>query len=137
MIIVLCGLPGSGKTTLSHKLSKQYNAKSYSYDDFLQSGKGKTLKDFYQYLYQQALVENIIIDTINLRIKVRLSLLEYFKNIEKSKILIVMTTSVEECVYRNNKRQRENYITDSMIYFLSNEYEPPSLEEGWNKILYY
>lgn len=137
MIIVLCGLPGSGKTTLSHKLSKKYNAKAYSFDDFLQGNKGKTLKDFYQYLYQQSLTENIIIDTINLGIKVRLSLLKYFKDIEKSKILIVMTTPVEECIRRNNKRQRKEYVTDSMIYFLSSKYEPPTLDEGWDEILYY
>ena len=137
MIIVLCGLPGSGKTTLSYELSKKYDAKAYSYDDFLQSNKGETLKDFYQYLYQQALVENIIIDTINLRVKIRLSLLKSLKDIKKSKILIVMTTPVEECVRRNNKRQRKDCVTDSMIYYLNNEYEPPTFDEGWDEILYY
>ena len=31
--IALCGIPGSGKSTLSKKLTQTYNAKLYSYDE--------------------------------------------------------------------------------------------------------
>lgn len=34
-LYVLCGLPGSGKTTFSQKLKEKYNAKLYCYDEFI------------------------------------------------------------------------------------------------------
>ena len=35
MIYVFCGIPASGKTTLSQQLAQQHNAKLYCYDEFI------------------------------------------------------------------------------------------------------
>lgn len=137
MILVLCGLPGSGKTTLSHQLSHQYNAKICNYDDFRQNYKNKNLKDFYHFVYKSALRQNVIVDTINLHQYGRLSLLKAIKDISKQKILIVMTTSVEECIKRNAQRfGQKNYVCESALYTLERHFQPPSLEEGWDEIHY-
>jgi broad-specificity NMP kinase len=34
MLIVLCGIPGSGKTTLSNRIAAFYNASVYHYDEW-------------------------------------------------------------------------------------------------------
>ena len=46
-----------------------------------------------------------------------------------------MTTPFEECISRNAQRQ-EHRLPNFVIYHLNQEYQPPSLEEGWDDIQY-
>lgn len=139
MLYVLCGIPASGKTTLSKQLSSQYNAKLYCYDEFIKLYKKH---DRHEYLYNLiandlAVGHNIVLDDLHTRFEWRKTLLDAIKDIPCKKILIIMTTPLEECIRRNAQRQGSSRLPEFIIYHLNKEYQPPSLDEGWDEILYY
>lgn len=141
MIIALCGPPGSGKTTLSQQLASEYNAKLYHYDEFKKGSKPQNTKETHQRLYNQIKQDilqgnNVILDDLHTRLEWREPLLSTLKDIPCKKILIVMTTPLEECVRRNAERQGQARLSDFVIYHLNSRYQPPSLEEGWDDIQY-
>lgn len=135
MIFVLCGLPGSGKTTLSKQLSQQYNARICCYDDCEKDYVNRTYAPFYSFICKQKEEnENIIIDNINLTIKSRMELLEILKIFSDKKILIILTTSLDQCISR--AKQRERITPEFIIRALNSQYQSPSLDEGWDDIWY-
>lgn len=137
MIFVFCGIPASGKTTLSHQLLQQYNAKLYCYDEFIKHYKKHDRHEhLYSLIAQDLLVgQDVILDDLHTELKSRKQLLETIKDIPNvKKILIVMTTPLEECIRRNAQRQAR--LPDFVIYHLNQRYQPPSLEEGWDDIQY-
>lgn len=133
MIYVLCGLPGSGKTSLSKKLSQQYNAVICSYDNFVKKYKSRDYSLFYSLIHEEAEKNNIIIDNLHITLKQRKEILNLLKDINEKKILIILSTPLEECIERN--RQRKECIFDSIIYHLNAKYELPTLAEGWDEII--
>ncbi len=140
-LFVLCGIPGSGKTTLSTKIAFINKAKIYHYDDFKKNFKYPHFKQVHQYLYKQIIQDllsgnDIVLDDLHTCFEWRESLLSTLKDIPCKKILIVMTTPLEECVRRNAQREGRARLPDSVIYHLSRRYQPPSLEEGWDDIQY-
>lgn len=140
MLIAFCGLPASGKTTLSTKFANDINAKIYHYDEFkgglnLKDGK-QTHRRLYSLIVQDLLSrQDVVIDDLHTRIEWRQSLLEAIKDIPCKKILIVMTTPLEECIARNT--ERNNGLPNSVIYHLNARYQPPSIDEGWDDIWYF
>ena len=139
-LYVFCGLPASGKTTLSTQLANEHSAKLYHYDEFKKGSKPQESKHTHQRLYnliiQDLLLGNdVILDDLHTRIEWRQSLLEAIKYIPCKKILIVMTTPLEECIARNT--ERNNGLPNSVIYHLNARYQPPSLDEGWDDIWYF
>ena len=141
MLIVLCGLPASGKTTLSQQLANEHNAQLYHYDEFKKGSKPQDSKQTHKRLYNliaQDLLQghDVVLDDLHTRLEWRQDLLSALQDIPCKKILIVMTTPLEECVRRNAQRQNGR-LPDSVIYHLNSRYQPPSLEEGWDEILYY
>lgn len=140
ILIVLCGLPASGKTTLSTKLALEHDAKLYHYDEFKKGCKPQESKQTHQRLYKlitQDLLSghDVVLDDLHTRLEWRQDLLSALQDIPCKKILIVMTTPLEECVRRNAQRQ-EGRLPDFVIYHLNQRYQPPSLEEGWDDIQY-
>lgn len=141
-MIVLCGLPASGKTTLSNELAAQYNAKLYHYDEFKKGSKPIESKQTHQRLYNQIKQDllqgyDVVLDDLHTRLEWRESLLSTLQDIPCKKILIVMTTPLEECVRRNSQRQGQARLPDFVIYHLNQRYQPPSLKEGWDDIQYF
>ena len=141
IIYILCGLPASGKTTLSKQLATKCNTKLYHYDEFKRSLKLQENKQIHQCLYQLIVSDllagnNVVLDDLHTCLEWRQDLLSAIQDILCKKILVVMTTPLEECVHRNAERQNGR-LPDSVIYHLHSRYQPPSLEEGWGEILYY
>lgn len=137
---ILCGLPASGKTTLSTQLAVEHNAKLYHYDEFKKGSKPQESKQTHQRLYDQIkqnLLQgnDVVLDDLHTRLEWRQDLLSAFQDIPCKKILIVMTTPLEECVRRNSQRQ-QGRLPDFVFYHLNSRYQSPSLEEGWDDIQY-
>ena len=131
-LITLCGAPGSGKSTLSRKIAEEHNLTRYSFDELECF--------FYEELINQALDtletgRSIILDALFDQVKDRKKLLESVNDINCKKILIVMTTPLEECLRRNAGRL--NPLPDFVVKSVHTTFEPPTLEEGWDDIRYY
>lgn len=132
-LYILCGAPASGKTTLSKKMAEQEDLIRISYDEM----RCRNQRELIKYMVQ-ALKENksTIIDSVNNCAKNREMLLDAVKDIPCKKILIVMQTTLEECIRRN--RLREYPMSDGCISVLYNSIQnhQPTLDEGWDEILY-
>lgn len=140
-LYVTCGIAGSGKSTISSKLRDEFGLKLYCFDSLRKGCKFEDRQKIYDRLYadiKDDMLNNhsVIYDDLNITSKRRLELLLSIQDVQCRKILIVMTTPLEECIRRNAERQIGR-LPDSVIYHLNSQYEPPSLEEGWDEILYY
>lgn len=140
MLIVLCGAPGSGKTTLSQQLAVDYNAKLYCFDAIpgahhpqkCDSVRSKMWKDIATDL-QNGL--NVVCDDLHTKLKWRDGILSAVSGINCSKFLMVMNTPLEECLCRNANRQAR--LPDTVVESIYQKLESPTLEEGWDDIWYY
>lgn len=132
-LYITCGLPGSGKTTLSEQLSKNYNLKLYCFD------KLKRTFDRYTIIknIEKDLMEfDVIMDDLFLTQKSRLFLLENI-NVSCEKIVLVLNTPLEVCIQRNEQRDFRDYLSEDFIRDLQKRYQPPSYDEGWDDILFF
>jgi tRNA uridine 5-carbamoylmethylation protein Kti12 len=131
-LIIFCGSPASGKTTLSKKITKEQNAIRLSFDE-LGCFQHKELIP----LIIQALQSNnsVVVDALFTRISQRKLILDATKDINCRHILIHMNTPLEECIRRN--AQRPNPLPDFMVRDIYNSIELPTLDEGWDEIWYY
>lgn len=128
-LYVLCGVPGSGKTTLSKQLAETEGLTRFSYDEMrcfnlrdLMNPTAKALQNG----------NSVIVDNVNNRIKGRETLLHFVKNIPCKKVLIFMDTPLEECQRRNASRQYPlpGYFIDSIHQGM----QKPTLDEGWDEV---
>lgn len=138
--IVLCGIPGSGKSTLSNQLAKTYNAHLYSYDEILRVSKIQNSHRVHSHILSSIVEDlrngiNVILDDLNIRIDVRTEVLATTKDIDCNKVLVVMHTPLNECLLRNANRKKR--LPDWVINHTYRKYQQPSLDEGWDDIWYY
>lgn len=131
-IYVMCGTPGSGKTTLSKQLAEEKKLVRFSYDEMHCFDLRGLMKPVVGALLGG---KNAIVDNVNNRIKGREMLLNYVKDIPCKKILVFMNTPLDECKKRNANRQ--NRLPDYFIEGIHNALQIPTLDEGWDEILYY
>ncbi len=138
MILILCGIPGSGKTTLSKQLAKQHQAKLHCFDSLphahhpkyadtvrsqMWSDIAKDLRDGY----------SVVVDDLHTKLKWRQRLLSAVANIDCKKILVVMSTPLDECLHRN--ANREMRLPAFIVENIHSSYEPPTRDEGWDEII--
>lgn len=136
ILFVLCGLPGSGKSTISKIIADKYNAKLFSLDD-LRTGRGESRdrKDMYKEIFNSLLNDcNVVCDDLNIFIARRMNLLAAIEGIPCTKVLLVMTTTLDECIRRDAGRPKS--LGEHIIKHLHGRYQPPSLDEGWDDILF-
>lgn len=139
MLFVFCGIPGGGKTTLSKQLSEQHNAKLHCFDSLPNAHHPK----YYESVRSQmwADITNdlrnghaVVCDDLHTKLKWRKGLLSAVADTPCKKVLVVMTTPLEECLRRNANRERR--LPDSVVANIHASYEPPTYDEGWDKIIY-
>lgn len=143
-LIMLIGIPGSGKTTHSVELSKKYNAKVISSDKVRQTYIGIDEKDVFPTVYRLCIEElkngnNVIIDATHITPKVRKrtfdSLDQY--GIHYDKVAIYFDTPVEECVRRvaiRNQDPNELFLPLEVIESYGKNIIMPTKEEGFEVI---
>ena len=136
----MCGIPGSGKTTLATQLSQEYDLALYSYD-YLRNNRRPEWGCISAYLLElviQSLLDNqsVIVDDMYITKESRQKLLSAISDIECKKTLIVLQTPLELCIERDRTRTSHN-LGKPIVCNFNKKYEPPSLEEGWDEILYY
>jgi tRNA uridine 5-carbamoylmethylation protein Kti12 len=148
-VYILCGLPGSGKSTWSKKNFKKYNAIILSNDYFRTMLTGEYLFFDEHELYikkcmfdclSNAIINNfnVIFDEINLTKDNRHELINFIKNINSDCKII--------CVWlKENVNNLDRRMTDSrgvskqrwsaIIDEMKNIFENPSIDEGFSEMI--
>lgn len=139
MLYIMCGPPGSGKTTYSQQLAQQLNAKLYCYDDIPQSSNPKKFEMLHKQMWSDILQDlqqgfDVVCDDLHTTLKQRSDILRALKSVECKKVLIVMTTPIWLCLERN--QNRPNHLPDMVITSIHKTFEQPTLEEGWDEIIF-
>ena len=80
--------------------------------------------------------KNIIYDSTNLTRKRRIQFLEMIKDFDYEKICYTFITPVNVCKKRNSTRTGHSKIKEYEYDIMSNGFNPPTTDEGWDKIIY-
>jgi len=140
-LIVMVGLPGSGKSTFAEKLEKsRYNYRLVSTDKIRSMfGNEESQENNYQVFdiaynkieHYLNLGYNVIFDATNLRLKYRRKLFKRFNEFDQ--VAVFMNTNIEECKKRNNNRPR--HVPLEVIENMEKTMIRPTLEEGYSGIV--
>lgn len=137
-LYALCGIPGSGKTTLAHQLAEQHNATVNSYDDLPGANTKASMDGSVKQAWLQAIHadlqkgKSVICDGLNLTVAERKELLSYVADIPCEKILVVKIVPLETCLQRN--RERKARLPDFVVEQSAERMEAPTKDEGWDAI---
>lgn len=142
-VFMMVGVPGSGKSTIANKLSEITGAKVLSSDEYRQRLLGDMnnqnnngmifdalFTDAKNYLISNT---NIILDMCNVTEKDRRNSLTRLAGIYDKFIAVELTTSMSDCIYRNN--QRERVVPETVIHSMKYRYVSPKCDEGFTKVI--
>ena len=144
-LIVMVGLPGSGKSYRARELQKLANAeiissdsirKELSGDENSQSNNELVFKTLY-YRIRELLNQgrNVILDATNTSMKVRLHIMDEVRECNCEKMAYVMATPVEECIKRDLERERT--VGEEVIRKFERSFQSPHKCEGWDAIVFH
>lgn len=128
-IHVMCGVPGSGKTTYSKQIAEEHDLIRFSFDEMRCFGLESFMRPALEALREG---KSVILDTTNLRINVRAKILQAVADIPCRKVAVYMDTPLEECIRRN--ANRECRLPDFVIESAHRSLQPPTLDEGWDEV---
>lgn len=132
----LCGIPGSGKTTLARELAEQCNAKVHSYDDVHNAMsnicRDKEIRQKWVDAMNSDLSagHNVVCDGTNLTVHFRKEIIRQL--VQCRKILLIKSVPLEICLQRNKGREHE--APEHQIRMAAQILEPPKPNEGWDAI---
>lgn len=129
-LYVMCGIPGSGKSTFSRQIADRYNAVRLSLDEMNYVRQFKLIPHVIDVLNEG---NSVVADSLYTQKQWRTELLEAVKGIECRRVLICMDTPLDVCVQRNQSRGHP--LPDYMVEHLFKKYEKPTLDEGWDEII--
>jgi predicted kinase len=140
-ITMLCGLPGSGKSTWANQ-NKRENTIVLSSDKIREELFGAeeiqgNPKQVFNLLYKRAeealeQEKNVIIDSTNLSRANRKKFIKRFYSLADYLSIIIFLESAEECIERQKKRDRK--VPASVIRRMAQQMEMPTFDEGWDEI---
>ena len=145
-LYVMIGISGSGKSTYANTIE---NAVVISRDkirfDFLQDGEDyfshekETFREYIKELrdaLKDPSIQNIVADATHMTRSSRNKLFRHLKDLleEVEVIGIVMNTSLDMCIARNDKRTGRQYVPVSTIVDMFKHFEMPQLNEPFNEI---
>lgn len=141
-LIVLVGLPASGKSTYANTLAQIPNTIVLSSDklrkELLGDESCQTNNQLvFDTLYSRAkqyLIDgyNVVIDATNINMKDRKRTLTHFQSLNIERIALVFATPIEVCYARDEKRERT--VGKDVIDKFVQRFEIPMEYEGFDKI---
>lgn len=129
-LYVMCGVPGSGKTTRSKQMAEEHGLTRISYDELRCRHQSEFIRPAVAALRDG---KDTIMDSTNLRISERKNILQAVADIPCKKVVVFMDTSLQECMYRNAHREARllNIVVEGMYRIM----QKPTLAEGWDEII--
>lgn len=141
-LLMLCGLPCSGKSTKAQEFAEEHNATIFSSDSLRQEMFGDVNEqshnqDLFVELHKRIKNwlmngESAIYDATNISYKRRMAFLVELKKIPCEKICVLMATPYEECLRRNAERERK--VPEEVIKRMYMNFNIPYWYEGWDDI---
>lgn len=139
--IMLIGLPGAGKSTMANTYTRTFSASLLSSDGIRKELYGdETIQDDPDRVFELmrkrtiSLLQsgtNVVYDATNLHRKHRKHLLSNLPS-DCRKIAVVVWAKVEECIARDNARERT--VGTQVIEKMLRGFQPPYFDEGWDEI---
>ena len=146
-LIMMIGIPGSGKTTFAKQYAKDNDYFYISRDEI----RLNLIKDKEHYFdrendvwkeYVNRIVmhlekgETIIADATHLNRGSRLKLLNAIRpKVKPAQVIgIVIDTPFEECMKRNNKRTGLELVPEQTMYNMNRNFKVPAFDEQFDKI---
>lgn len=131
-LYLFCGAPASGKSTLSRQMAEQYNAERISFDERHYMRHNEMIQPIVEALTNG---KSVVADSVFTYVKQRKMIIDAVKDISCRKVLVYMTTPLDECLRRN--ANRKNHLPDFVVESFFQTIEPPTLDEGWDEIILY
>lgn len=141
-LIMMVGLPCSGKSTMATKLAEKCNANIHSSDAIREELSGdinnQDINDLVFRTLHKRIKEdlrngkNCIYDATNISYKRRMAFLRELASIPCEKICVLMATPYEVCIKRNAERKR--CVPEYVIKRMYMNFHTPWYIEGWNDI---
>lgn len=148
-LILVCGIPGSGKSTYLSQFRHNFNCKVISRDEIrfslLQEGEDyfshedEVEKNMWNQINEAlAANKNTYVDQTSLTPNSRSYLLKHVTSHFDELIIIWFNISKEICLERNENRiNTRAYVPRGVIRRMAMQMVPPSIEEGFDKIYVY
>lgn len=140
ILIIMCGLPASGKSTLAKNISRKSGIKICCMDDIrekvlgdvgCQSDGAKIYRIMEKHVKRELKHgDSVIIDCTNITPSGRRKFLRDFYGLYKKSCCIFLNTPYEDCLARNNNRKNKIVPLDRMESF-KKKLIVPSIEEGY------
>lgn len=141
-LIMLVGLPASGKTTYAELLAKREGFIHLSSDNLRLSmgfGPGEGSGIVFQTMLKDAkdmLIKgkNVVYDATNLTRKHRIHCIESLKKVDCKKKCVIFAESYESCLRRNGEREEFARVPDGRIKEMFLSFQTPMKYEGFDEI---
>lgn len=141
-MIVVVGLPGSGKSVLAERLSHEYDAIVLSsdairvelYNNINDQGHNNEVFEELHKRIKENLIngKSVVFDACNISYKRRRAFLESIGKIKCHKICYLMATPYEDCLKQNKMRERQ--VPEYVIKKMYLNFFIPMYQEGWDEI---
>ena len=145
-LIIMCGLSGSGKSTIAKKLAKTMKDTVIVSSDSIREEVFNNYEDtehntdvfkIYHKRIKNALENNhnVIADATNLTMKSRRATLEYVKGMDIKKVCYIIPKPFEQCKIDN--QNREHPVPDEVLDKQIRKFQIPFVGDGFDRIYLY
>jgi predicted kinase len=138
---ILCGVPGSGKSTVAKDLPGYVvstdSIRKFLWDDESVIKHDKLIFEIAESIikYMLTLEYNVIFDATNLTMKRRKKYIRFAKTLGANITVHWVNCPVAVAISRNAKRERK--VPVPVIKAFHNALQPPAISEGMDKIIIY
>lgn len=141
-LYLMCGLPGSGKSTYAEMLEKEKNCIIHSSDKIREelgdvNDQSKNTEVF-EILHKRIKNDlqngkSVCYDATSLNRRRRVHFLREIKNIPCKKICVLVATPYEECLKQNMSRSRQ--VPVEVMDRMYKSFQMPCIYEGWDEVI--